>query len=880
MNKTSIKEVVVSQKLPAGRTFGGYLRRTAPVFLFICSLAVGTGGLSRVISMQQGSAAITASGCINEDMNTAERAAVKQLSAAEYTSVMDQFPIDAIEYCRLEPTTLRKAVSVAQKKERQAVARAQAGFWHRIEYTAESLLGESESEEEAEGEAVAPDPEYFRLRYINENGIVPEGAAAAARAHIQAMRALDNGRAAGINKTSWTALGPGNIGGRVRAIAIHPTNTSILYAGGVAGGVWKSTNAGVSWSNLNDFLSNMAVTTIALDPNNANVIYAGTGEGFQNSDATRGDGIMVSRDAGVTWSQIASTTDAKFDYVNKILPVKVASKTVLFVATTSGIAKSTNGGTSWTWWSDSVGTRYKNYYDIEVLAADPTKMLVSGYGKVWSSTNSGTSWKAATGLPATGKAIELAWSKSAPSIVYASVDISSGAIYKSTNGGVSFAYVSTPKALETQGWYGNTLWVDPTNPNYLIVGGVDLYRSSNAGKTFTRISDWSASPVSAHADHHIIVADPKFNGTTNKKLYFGNDGGVYRATNYQTVAKYSGWTELNNTLGITQFFSIRGNTTSGQIVGGTQDNGNLASTLGATETWSDFTGGDGAFVAMDPVDSTKVYTEYVYLGYLSRCTNGDNDSCVDLTGLKSDGTWKNAPYTLGDARDETALFIAPFILDPNNASTLLAGGASLWRSPDIKASVTDSTGPRWEAIKNPTSSDYYESISAIAVAPGYSDQIWVGNASGGVWKTTNGTAAASSVAWSNVGASLPNRFVTSIVVDVNNPDTVYITFGGFAADNLWKTTDGGTTWATATGSGVSALPALPIWSVAVHPLHDTWVYAGTDMGIFTSEDGGATWQSVTDGPANVPVFDLSWMGNTLLAGTHGRGAFKSETTNP
>ncbi len=862
-------------------TLMGYIRRTTPVWLFVWGTTIGSAVVGVVVAQSTENAAADASGCVTAAMTAAERAAAKQLTVADYRVLMEQFPIDAVEYCRLAPTTLHKAIAIAHKHADREQQSGAGGLWLRLERSVERVMREVEGEsEEAEGKAAPPDPEYFRLRYVDENGVVPPLAAVNARAHIQAMRAAVNGRAAGINKTSWTSLGPGNIGGRVRALVIHPTNTAILYAGGVAGGVWKSSNSGASWTNLNDFMSNMAVTTLAIDPNNASIIYAGTGEGNSNEDATRGDGIMVSRNAGVTWTQLASTTGDKFDYVNKILPVKVGAKTVLFAATTKGIAKSTNNGTSWTWWSDTVGTRYKNYYDIEVLAADPTKMLVGGYGKIWLSTNSGTSWKAATGLPATGKSIELAWSKSAPLTVYASVDISSGAIYKSTNGGVSFALVSTPKVLESQGWYDNTLWVDPTNPNYLIVGGVDLYRSSNAGKNFTRISDWSASPISAHADHHIIVADPKFNGTTNKKLYFGNDGGVYRANNYQTVANYSGWTELNNTLGITQFFSVRGDAASGQIVGGTQDNGNLASTIGATENWEDFTGGDGGFVAMDPVTPTTVYTEYVYLGYLSRCTNGDYNSCVDLTGMKDDGSWKATQYVLGDAKNQTSLFIAPFILDPNVATTMLAGGASLWRSTDIKAAVTNTTGPRWEEIKTPSGSDYYDSVSAIAVAPGNSDIIWVGNAVGGVWKSSNGTGAAGSVSWASFDAALPNRYVSSIVIDAADSNIVYVVFGGFSAQNIWKTTDGGTTWAATSGTGASALPALPIWSVAIHPTHANWVYVGTDMGIFTSEDSGATWQAVTDGPANVPVFSLSWMGNTLLAGTHGRGIFKSDTNNP
>jgi hypothetical protein len=270
--------------------------------------------------------------------------------------------------------------------------------------------------------------------------------------------------------------------------------------------------------------------------------------------------------------------------------------------------------------------------------------------------------------------------------------------------------------------------------------------------------------------------------------------------------------------------------------------------------------------------------EYTYLQYLCRRTL--TTECVPINGLKNDWeTPKATKYQLGDSITGKALFSAPYTLDPNNANTMLAGGASLWRSTNIKATVTNTVGPIWAVIKKPSGTTYGDYISAIAVAKGASNQIWVGNAKGGVWKTSKGTAAAASVTWTSYDAKLPNRFVSDIEIDATNANIVYITFGGYAATNVWKTTDGGTTWAAATGTGVTALASLPVWSIAINPTNSAWLYAGTELGVFTSEDSGATWQSVTDGPANVPVYDLSWMGNTLLAATHGRGIFKSDTNN-
>src|SRR5262249_38272987 len=148
-----------------------------------------------------------------------------------------------------------------------------------------------------------------------------------------------------------------------------------------------------------------------------------------------------------------------------------------------------------------------------------------------------------------------------PTTVYASADYNEGAVYRSTDGGHSYVLRDVGKRyLASQGWYGNVIWVDPTTPNVVIVGGVDLWRSTDGGCSFTKISQWESAPdLSAHADHHVIVHSSAFNGTTVKTVYFGTDGGVYRADDVYSVAQRSGWQELNNNLGITQFYSGAGN---------------------------------------------------------------------------------------------------------------------------------------------------------------------------------------------------------------------------------------------------------------------------------------------------------------------------------
>ncbi len=717
----------------------------------------------------------------------------------------------------------------------------------------------SNPEEEDEARPDQPDEaERWRLlRMIDERGVIPHRALLNAWEHARNMpinldawtasprRPKDasvggvSANIAGIQPSGWTWLGPGNIGGRIRSIVIHPTTPQTMWVGSVGGGMWKTVNSGTSWTAVNDFMANLSIGSMAMDPTNPNVIYAGTGEGYSNSDSLRGAGIFKTTDGGTTWAQLPSTSSSSWYYVNRIA-INPSNSQILLAATNTGIWRSTDGGSTW---SQRVAT---TAFDIEFNPTDSSKCIASGLTSVRYSTDGGVTWTAATGIPTSGR-VEIAYARSNPSIVYASANSNSGEIYRSADGGQTYTLASTGQNyLGSQGWYDNALWVDPTNPNIVIVGGIDLWRSTDGGTTLTRISRWQNAPNSAHADHHVIVESPQFNGSTNKTVFFGNDGGIYLATDVYSVVQTSGWTELNNNLGVTQFYGGAGNPTSGRIVGGTQDNGTLRYT-GATETWDMPFGGDGGWCASDPTDPNYFYGEYVRL-QIHRSTNG--------------GLFSNYIYAgITDAEQSTANFIAPFILDPNDPNTLLGGGASLWRSTNVKAPT-----PTWAAIKDPTGSN----ISAIAVAKGNSNIIWVGHNNGDVYFTTNGTATAPTWTRADLGSpALPNRFCTRIWVDPTNSNRVYVTFGGFSPDNVWRTDNNGAAWTNATGN----LPSAPVYTLVVWQQNPNYLYVGTEVGVFASADGGQTWSPSNDGPSNCSVDELFWMNNTLIAATHGRGMF-------
>jgi len=733
------------------------------------------------------------------------------------------------------------------------------------------LSATDSSEEEDPGERAA----WERLRLQDEHGRIPPNALINAYEQKKAMsfhpeawgEFLPGGATtqgiqaeiAGISRTIWSSIGPGNVGGRIRSIIIHPTNPGTIWVGSLGGGVWKTTNGGTSWSTTTDFMANLVVACMAIDPKEPNVLYAGTGESF--ASRLKGNGIFKTTDGGSTWTQLTSTANKNFEYVNR-LAISPTNNQILLAATQKGIFRSTNRGETW-----SPSTVTTAVTDVLFHPSDGTKCIAGDAGspgvpgRAYYSIDGGVNWIVANGLPQGAKRIELAYAKSDPEKVYAQVQIPpSGQIFRSTDGGQTYALRNlVPASCCGDGQnYANALWVDPTNADTLVAGGVlNLWRSTDGGIQFTRISDSTNHPLappparrdSVHCDQHVIVNHPNYNGTSNRIVYFGNDGGIYRTDDVIRVTEESGWVPLNQNLDITQFYGAAGNLTSGTIIGGAQDNATVRYRPQAgSNRWTMMSRGDGGFCAADQTDSNYFYGESQYLG-IYRSTNGGDTVAGIYTGIADRGTARNAN------------FIAPFVLDPNNPNTLLAGGASLWRSTNVK----DST-PSWTKIKQHAS----DHISAIAVAQGNSNIIWVGYNNGQIYYTTNGTRVSPPPDWTPANSGLPMRYCNRITIDPHNWNVVYATFGGFERDNVWRTTDYGVTWTSIS----TRLPEAPVFSLVVSPSNSSALYIGTAVGIFASADGGATWSPSNDGPANTFVQELFWMGTTqLVAATFGRGMF-------
>ena len=665
-----------------------------------------------------------------------------------------------------------------------------------------------------------------------------------------------------LSRDNWVSIGPGSIGGRIRTLFIHPKDHNLLFAGSVGGGIWKSSDGGASWSAIDDFMANLAVTCIVADPRTTNnidttVLYASTGEGFYNFDAIRGYGIFKSTDGGTTWQHLDSTdptSDSDWYGVNRIAINH--NGIIIAVARDKAIFTSTDDADTW--------SKFNTDHAMEDVKFDPnddTKAVAGSLqGECYYSADSGSSWTKSTIVDSSALwirgRVELAYATSA-SLLYASVDTndSQGEIYKSTDNGISWSFISNPKHLHNQGWYDNTIWVDPTDENHLVIGGLDLHRSTDGGNNWTKISTWWRSPSSPHADNHAIVSDPGYNGDTDKTVYIANDGGIYRAEDITVTndeKENNGWENMNHGLGVTQFYGGAGISGS-KITGGAQDNYTLLTLDENQSRWKKIYGGDGGFSAVSHhADAGKYYYfgEYTHLK-IHRSDNGGTSTYIYEHGLDDAGVSAN--------------FIAPFTMDPNDNNTMLAGGASLWRSTNV--STPDENDTTWSSIKPAIENT---KISQIAIAEGNSSLILVGYNDGSIYKTTNGTAV--SPDWTKIHDTV-GKHVLSLLIDKDDYTLFYAGWGGFAAGNLKKSTDEGTTWSDISGE----LPEAPMRTIVRHPVRSDYLYVGTEVGIFTSEDQGVHWFASNKGPANVSVETLFWRNSeVLVAATHGRGMFRAK----
>ena len=726
--------------------------------------------------------------------------------------------------------------------------------------------------------------------------------------------------APGATLSGWTNLGPANQGGRTRALLIDPGSPNTMFAGGVAGGVWKSTDAGVSWSTTTDLaMTNLAVVTLAFQPGNTATIYAGTGEGVGNGDAVRGAGIFKSLDGGVTWAQLPSTATTDFHYTMKVM-VSPRSVNRLYAATRTGLWRSTNAGASWT---NVVATPSTGCTDMAMQEKRAIGFVfvscgrTSGQGTVWRLLDSDTATASAVmSLAGQGRS-SIAVAPSNESIVYvASAQRNNGGgpgrfglhgIYRSTAHGAAgtfttqragnSAFTSTAdkinkllmsnpviallsecglgtSSLLNQGWYDNVIAVDPLDANRLWLGAVDLWRSDNGGVDWGTAGYWwftkGVDGEYHHADQHGLVFHPGYNGTSNKVLFSAHDGGVDRTDDARapvntTLAQLCGdsvgggatWVDRNAGYVTTQFYNGAAYPDGSRYFGGLQDNGTQRGQSGNLG-WSTLAGGDGGYVAIDTGGDAVPGNDVLFQEFTGNSLRKSTNGGASF--LDANVGITGAGFA----------FITPFSMNQGNKQQLWIGGFDIWRTVNQASTWSRATG-----VNNTCGSG---SISAIATHPLDGNRVLVGMSDGCYHYNTAALSAPNSGGWPG-GGVIATGNISSMAWDPTNVLVAYATVSNFTANTVLKSLDGGVTWAPIMGTGLTALPQIPAHSVVVNPADTNQVFVGTDLGVFTSVDAGTSWYRENTGFANVVVEWLT-INETppykLFAFTHGRGAWMTE----
>jgi hypothetical protein len=685
---------------------------------------------------------------------------------------------------------------------------------------------------------------------------------------------LRNARA--IQGINWVERGPTNVGGRTRALMYDRSDNTYntVFAGGVGGGLWKTNNikaANTNWTKITDVLDNIAITTIAQHPTTHNTMYFGTGEGWFNVDAIMGLGIWKSTDGGTTWNHLPAT--ASFGNTQKIM---ITTNGDVYAATSNkGIIRSKNGGTSWeTVVSGGAGA------DIEIAANGDIYASVGIFapGVLYKSPgganagNAGT-WQDISPFSAANpdyQRLEIACAPSDANTVYVLAQdgptYNCNAIFRSQDGGttwiennttatpvVSDQVVLEPNFTRTQAWYDLICAVDPNNPLTIYIGGVDIHRSTTGGSTWTLMTKWYDSPLSAwplqavvHADQHAIVFEP---GSSSNGI-FGNDGGVFLSTDLNNPALPS-FTNENNNYNVTQFYAVAMHPEQEYFLCGAQDNGSQKFVGAGAVATTEASGGDGAFAHIDQLNGNTQFTSYVYSSYY-RSTNGGS-SFSSVISDANHGQFINPT----DYDNNSKILYG----DYTDVATRVGGSYSRWLttgSTNTGVAVPDFGGA---------------SVSHVYVSPNVNNRVYFGLANGRVVYVNNANTAATGSVTSNI-IRTGSGTVSGIAIEPGNENHILVTYSNYGVVSVWETTNGGTNWTNIEGN----LPDMPVRWVIFNPTNSDQALLATELGVWTTDnlDGTNTeWNPSNSGLANVRVDMLQFRNSDkmIAAATHGRGLF-------
>ena len=706
---------------------------------------------------------------------------------------------------------------------------------------------------------------------------------------------LTNTLASGLKLRS---IGPALTSGRVADIAVHPTDRTIWYVGAAAGGVWKTTNAGISFTPVFDAEGSFSIGAVTIDSRNPNVVWVGTGENNIQRVVAYGDGIYKSVDGGKSWTNMGLKES---EHIARIV-VDPRNSDIVYVAAQGplwrkggdrGVYKTTDGGKTWT--RVLAVDDWTGANDIQMDPRNPDVLVATTWQRnrrvfafiaggpgsaVYRSVDGGRTWnKSQSGFPSEelGR-IGLSWSLADPNIVYAIADAANGkgGFFRSRDAGASWERMS---GYQTGGNYYNEIFADPKHTDRVYAVDVNLQVTEDGGKTFHRVGE-----VFKHVDNHSVWIDPD----ATDHLIVGCDGGVY-----ETFDRGRTWRFMAN-LPITQYYRVVTDESKPfyRVYGGAQDNFSVG---GPSRTrtnngirnadWFITSGGDGFGSVVDPVDPNTVYAESQF-GGLSRF----NLKTGEVVGIQ--------PFdeTNGEALRwgwDTPLFISPYshtrVYFAANRLYRSDDRGDSWRpiSPDLTRQI-DRNRLRamdrvWgvDAVGKNVSTTLFGTIITIAESPVKEGLLFAGTDDGRLSISEDAGAH-----WRSIDRfpGVPDTSVVQKVLpSVHDANTVYVVFQNHQSGDfkpyVMKSTDLGRSWTSITGD-------LPVrgssWTIAEDHVDRTLLFVGTEFGLFFTRDGGKRWVQLKGGMPTIQVRDLAIQRreNDLVVATFGRGFYILDDYSP
>jgi photosystem II stability/assembly factor-like uncharacterized protein len=675
-------------------------------------------------------------------------------------------------------------------------------------------------------------------------------------------------------------------GGRVSRVAGVPGDPLTYYAATASGSVWKSADGGVRWKPVFDDQPTSSIGSIAVAPSDPNVVYVGSGEANIRGNVAQGDGIYKSTDAGTTWQHVW-----KQDGQIGTMAVHPKDPDVAYAAVLGkpfgpnperGVYRTRDGGKTW----EKVLAKDPDTGASDV-ALDPSnpRIVFAGFWQarrrpwelvsggpgsgLYVSRDGGDTWKQLTGkgLPEGiwGK-VGVAVAPSDPRRVYALIEAEKGGLFRSDDGGETWSLASDHRALRQRAWYYTTLTVDPRNADVVWFPQVPMLKTVDGGKTIRSVKGIH------HGDHHDVWIDP----LNPRRMIAANDGGV-------DVSTDGGETWHAPMLPISQFYHVATDSSVPyRVFGAMQDLGtasgpsNSLSSAGITHgDWHTVGGGEAGHAVADPSDPDVVYAGE-YLGILTRYDRRTRQA-------RNVSAWPDNPSGHGASFPRYRFqWTAPIAVSPHDPKTVYHGGNVLFRTEDegqtwtpISGDLTrnDETKQRWSGgpiTGDNTGAEYYGTIFAVAESPREKGLLWVGTDDGLVHVTRDGGKT-----WTNLTANVPGLpewgTVSTIEPSPFDAAVAYLVVDAHRLDDprpyLWKTADYGKTWR----SLAAGMPrGVYLHAVREDPKKKGLLYVGTEKGISTSPDDGATWRELRLNLPTVAVHDLVVKDDDLVVGTHGR----------